>query len=308
MGQVPLRDELRARARQLSPRSSLPEAARTLTCLWAREMETDLPMALRTLRPAPLHDARVESRRLRAAASLFQGMYPATWERAATMAREVTRCLRTPRDLDIRGARLRRLIKARGRSGRKDRADLARMLDETVTLRGSLINAPGPGAGKLMAPLLQELWRPRVAEAPSAQRLVWVILKELAHRTEFLIPPASVEPLGGVQHRLRISGKALRYSLEMMEWQLGEEASWRIKVLQRAQDVLGELHDIDVFVEYLEDERKGRARRGPGVRADTMGVLGEQRGRWFGRFLDLRPELENACDLAAVRGRARTSP
>ena len=267
-------------------------------------MEADLPMALTTLRPAPLHDARVDGRRLRAAVSLFQGLYPGAWEQAAVMAGELTRSLRLSRDLDIRCARLRRLIKNVKRSKGKERPHLGRMLDESVSLRKALSSTPAPSSSDLMTPLLQELWDPRVAEAPSAQRLVRVMLRELAQRTAFLIPAASVEPLGGIQHRLRIRGKALRYSLEMMEWRLGEEAAWRIKALQKAQDVLGELHDIDVFFEYLEGKRRVCSRQELGCYRDTLAVLDGQRHRWFGRFLDLRQELENACDPAAIRARA----
>jgi CHAD domain-containing protein len=271
-------------------------------------METDLPMALTTVDPAPLHDARVDGRRLRAAVMLFQGLYPGAWEQAASMAREVTRCLRFSRDLDIRCARLRLLMRGVKRSDRHDGPHLGRMLDESAALRRSLSKAAGPSAGAMMAPLLERLWDPRVSEAPSAQRLVNVRLAELAQRTALLIPTAAIEPLGGIQHRLRIRGKALRYSLEMMEWRLGEEASWRIRVLQKAQDVLGELHDLDVFVGYLNEDGKGRGRGEHRVQRNILSVLGQQRHKWFERFLDLRPELEDACGPVAFRARERANP
>lgn len=305
MRRVPFKAELRRRAHGLSPRSSLPEAARTLTCLWAREMEADLPLALTTLRPAPLHDARVDSRRLRAAVSLFQGLYPGRWEQVALMAREVNRCLRRSRDLDIRCARLRHLIRGMRRPGGKDRSRLGKMLDESLASRKASSGLPGPGESASMAPLLQELWSPRVARAHQADRLVGVILKELAQRTASLIPTASVETLGGIQHRLRIRGKALRYSLEMMEWRLGEEASWRIKVLRSVQDILGEVHDIDVFAEYIGQWSKGGKGRDDSADRDMRAGLCAQRHRWFGRFLDKRTDLEMACDPAAIRARAR---
>lgn len=295
MEEVPLRGELKALCCGLSPRSSLPEAARVLTCVQAREIDADLPGALRTLRPAPLHDARVAGRRLRAGVTLFQCMYPGTWERAAAMAHQETRCLRLQRDLDTRCAKLRRL--QRGLQDPKEAygLTLARLLDESAAARRALANSPGPLAPGFMGPLLPALWRPRLSEALSSERFVRVRLKELAQRTAILIPAASYEPLAGVQHRLRIRGKALRYSLEMMEWRLGREATWRIKVLQKAQDALGQLHDIDVFMEYIGEKRKSCARDEPDCYREITGVLDGERRRCFGRFLDIRNELERAC-------------
>ena len=291
MNEVPGRIELELRLRELSARSPLWEAARLQLCLEALELDAKLDTALTAGTPGPLHDARVAGRRLRAGAPLFQRIYPGAWRRAEARARRVVRALREPRDLDIRCARLRRLM--RRLSG--CRAPLERRLQETT---GARLSTGGPVAALGRAPLsslLPELWRPRRASSPEAERFVSVRMRELSLSALHRIPMASVEGLGGVQHRLRIRGRALRYSMEMMQWRLGEEARWRVGVLRRGQDVLGELHDIDVFLEYLSPE-KGLTSRGeePCIRT-ARSVLEEERRRAFGRFLDLRGELEKAC-------------
>ena len=288
------REELRALILGLSPRSSLPEAARVLICFQVRQIECDLPGARATLRPAPLHDARVAGRRLRAGVTIFQRLYPGVWELAEMMARQLTRCLRCPRDLDIRSARLRRMMRGIGDRDRERKGHIGMLLEKTIIEREAFKGSSGPPTENFIRHLLPALWRPRFSQAPAAERFARVRLRELAQRTAMLIPTASVEPRGGVQHRLRVRIKALRYSLEMMEWRLGGEAAWRLKVLRNAQDTLGEIHDIDVFTGYLAE------RAGLGARYKMRGFkdidsgLGEERHKRFGRFLDVRVELERA--------------
>jgi len=285
---------LRLRAQELAPLGSLAESARVQLCLRAREMEAALPLALATARPDPLHDARVAGRRLRAGITLFQRLYPGRWHATVDLARSVTHGLRGARDLDIRRARLLRLSRRPGRAGARCRALFSRLGEETVSARRSDAAARALSSVGL-GPVLAFLWRPRRANSADAERFARVWLHELAVMTQNTIPVASVEAHGGVQHRLRIRGKALRYSLEMMEWRLGGEAAWRIAVLRRAQDVLGELHDIDVFLGYIRGEAARGAGKKRGCLRNAQNALEQERHRHFGRFLDQREELERAC-------------
>jgi CHAD domain-containing protein len=170
---------------------------------------------------------------------------------------------------------------------------LIRMLQEqTAVARTELAGHVRPLAEILPASLLAGLWRPRHTGVPAADRCVRVRLGELAQRVAMLIPVACVEGRGGVQHHLRIRCKALRYSLEMMEWRLGSEASWRLGTLRKIQDELGELHDIDVFWGYLEERSGQNAIRRPGRLRDLVRGLEQERHRRFEGFLDLREGLE----------------
>jgi CHAD domain-containing protein len=177
----------------------------------------------------------------------------------------------------------------------KSSAIAGKMLRETLAERGRLARPAGPMAVDFAGTLLPALWRPRTSRAPAADRFVRVGLRELAQRAALLIPVASVETHGGVQHRLRIRCKALRYSLEMMGWHLGAQAAWRLDILRKVQDELGELHDIDVFCGYLAERMGPSARHGSGRVGDIGRRLGDERRRHFERFLDIREELERAA-------------
>jgi CHAD domain-containing protein len=284
-------DELR---RGLSPRNSIVEASRVVVCLQLRQMGERLSEAIAGPDPGPLHDARVAGRRLRAGASMFRCLYPGIWERAEEAGRDVTSGLREVRDMDIRAARLRRMTVAARAFHPRTLALVRRLVDETQEERGGSGGLAGLLAGDPTGTLLPAMWRPRTSGAPAAERFVRVRLKELAQRAALSIPLACVEGRGAVQHRLRIRCKALRYSLEMMEWRLGAQAAWRLDTLRKVQDELGEIHDIDVFCGYLAEMLEKGAPRGSGRLKEIDRRLGEERHRHFGRFLDIREELGRA--------------
>ena len=277
----------------LSPRSSLPEAARVLLCLQVRMLEDRLPAALSGEEPAPLHDARVAGRRLRAGVAMFGSMYPRVWKNAEEAARCATSRFRLARDLDIRCARLRRMMMAAKGFSRKELGLIGMLLGESVAERRTLGLAGPPGAG-IDGRMLLALWRPRTSRAPQAERSLVVRLRELGQGAALLIPVACEECRGGVQHRLRMRCRALRYSLEMMEWRLGDEAAWRLDILRNVQDELGGIHDIDVFCGYLAQRAGSSASLGSGGHREMDRRLGEERHRHFRRFLDIGEELERA--------------
>jgi CHAD domain-containing protein len=71
---------------------------------------------------------------------------------------------------------------------------------------------------------------------------------EQVRRFETALSNASSERL----HELRIACKHLRYTLELYEPALGEEARQLIKGVTAMQEHLGDLHDTDVAIAYLE--------------------------------------------------------
>ncbi len=286
--------ELRLRARELSPQSTLAESARVQLCLQCCEMEAALRDALSTLRPGPVHDARVASRRLRAGMTLFQRFYPGRWHATVDLARLVTRGLRAARDLDIRRARLLSLSRRLGKRDRGCRALLEELAGRAGASRASHGAPAGLEAGKF-GPVAGFLWRPRRANAADADRFVRVWLHELQVTVQNTIPMAAVEAHGGVQHRLRIRGKELRYSLEMMQWELGDGARWRVATMRETQDTLGELHDIDVLLEYLRSESAQCDRRGRRCLGEAAESIVGERRRLFRIFLGRRAGLEAVC-------------
>jgi CHAD domain-containing protein len=74
-------------------------------------------------------------------------------------------------------------------------------------------------------------------------------------------------------HKLRIEVKKLRYLLE-----LAEGTTRDLKVLTKWQDVLGEIHDLDVAVDHL------RRNHSVAVKKDALGKLERARHRGFRAF------------------------
>jgi len=52
-------------------------------------------------------------------------------------------------------------------------------------------------------------------------------------------------------HSMRISAKKLRYSLEIFSELYSHETDFTLKITRQAQDYLGEIHDCDVWIEFL---------------------------------------------------------
>jgi hypothetical protein len=84
--------------------------------------------------------------------------------------------------------------------------------------------------------------------AENALRIVAVRLEELRSFTEQVQDPAAVQAL----HDMRIAAKRLRYVLEMMTPVFGPAAEKSAKQAKKMQDLLGEIHDADVFVPRVE--------------------------------------------------------
>ncbi len=77
---------------------------------------------------------------------------------------------------------------------------------------------------------------------------------EALRRFETVMPRASAERM----HELRIAAKHLRYTTELFEPALGEDAHRIIKQVTALQEHLGNLHDADVAIAYLEAEHAAR--------------------------------------------------
>ncbi|MBJ6750518.1 CHAD domain-containing protein [Geomonas anaerohicana] len=112
-------------------------------------------------------------------------------------------------------------------------------------------------------------------------------LEERVKLVEELFPAALHEEDAVAQHRLRIAFKKLRYRLEILAPLLEGTDSARClspseqlrRVLKRYQDLLGKLHDLDVFAEMVQE------RVAPGTgREELLQVLAQHRAVLFTDF------------------------
>lgn len=221
----------------------------------------------------PVHRMRVATRRLRSALEVFGGCFPdksvRRWNRRT---RDLRRALGEARDTDVR------------------LAYLAGLLDG--------LEDPGirPGVERLALRLTQrrECAQQHIVRAVSDARKSGVLREmELAIRAAApeALPPGQEEASGALNrlacqhiaarttellaynrhvkhperetelHQMRIAGKRLRYTVEVFQPLCAERAGKTLPSLVRMQDLLGEIHDCDVWQAWLpEFEQEERER------------------------------------------------
>jgi len=286
--------------------------------------------------PECLHRMRVASRRLRNALSLFGGCFPEEerkrWEKEA---RNVGRALGEARDADVQAASVAALVKNLGdrrlRPGaerlllrlkqRRERLQpkVLRALDE---LEESELKNGFPEALRGLSARMR-LSLPEPAEGMKTVRDAAVeLLVRRAVELEAFQPvadhPERVEEL----HAMRIAVKRLRYTLEIFRSLFDGEAEPVLETLKKLQDLLGEVHDCDVWIEFLplflEKERRRTfryfgherpmARLRPGI-GFLLEEFRRRRGERFEEFRDFwRKNQEAVSWKAFARNLGRGDP
>lgn len=218
----------------------------------------------------PIHRMRVASRRLRAAIPLFMDCLPATQSREwLRKVKAVTRALGAARDLDVQIEALKQikagLSEARYRPGmqrlilrfqqRRDRlqAKVMKTLDEIEKRR-----LPEKMAAKLTLLVthaetgmpLPHLLYERSAAAIQAR------LDEFLSFEPYISRPECVTEL----HAMRIAAKKLRYTMEVFAPLYPGELQGYLQAVRAAQELLGYIHDCDVWLQtlpgFMESERQ----------------------------------------------------
>jgi CHAD domain-containing protein len=216
-----------------------------------------------------VHDMRVASRRTREALAVFGHLYrsPARREMLGAV-RQVTRALGPLRDADVHLGHFADLF-ARS-SGDEERvalayligyqqAERARRLERTVTDLGALSLAE-------RRPRILRSMHDFKQSADIGKPFGWLAHDTLEQRLDtFLsfLPEALRETAAESQHRMRIAGKHLRYAVETFRPCFDPESYASVrKTLVAYQDVLGELHDRDIFIAFVRQARlEGEAAR-----------------------------------------------
>ncbi len=266
--------------------------------------------ALKTSDAVDIHDLRVASRRLREGLDLFAPCYPAgNIVRLAKRLKRVTRLLGEIRNTDeailfftalvgelhpehgvklegILGPyRIKRKKEMKGlRSGLKEIAS-----DSLNDLCRRVINAPSlftPQANGI------DLFMPLSLFAGSAldARLSAVLQ---------LLPEARQVGETEAQHLLRIAIKHFRYRMEILSFLFTSHYDEIHETLKDYQDLLGKMHDLDVFAAIVRD-----AGYLPSAEESIQVAIGARRDRLFADFSSL---LESR-PLETLGERMRISP
>lgn len=216
-----------------------------------------------------VHRMRVATRRMRAVLPIF-GPYLAkkktdAWSDAF---RKITKALGSARDLDVQ---LEKLTKRFDADSDEYKPGLERMILRWKQRREK--------AQKSVVKALDEFQLSGVAQEIAAKTAPLVffsdqidihdpalmklgvthIRKELSEMLKYdraIQDPANVTEL----HEMRIQAKRLRYSMETFAPLFPNELASQLKLMKSIQDLVGETHDADVWIEilpkFIEDERK----------------------------------------------------
>jgi len=208
-----------------------------------------------------IHRMRVASRRLRNALPLFADYLPtrkvAIWQK---QLQKTTRSLGAARDTDVQIEILkdflnkipvpelkygvRRLLLRWHQKRLKLQEDVNQSIDELVKAKTL------DQLQQFLEPLAQQKEKDFVITSDLfklASTSISGRLDEFLSYEEIIYEPENIEQL----HLMRISAKWLRYSLETFAPLYADELKKYIQVMREVQDVLGEIHDCDVWVQIL---------------------------------------------------------
>jgi CHAD domain-containing protein len=200
--------------------------------------------------PAAIHQARVATRRVRAALPIVT-----RGSKGRKLARKVsrlTRALGTVRELDVGLMNLEELVSNEVVSS--DSIDLLRTILKEERQRHFVEMARSIDRTNLdrLQRKISNAVQNRLADglATPAARLRPVI-KRASRRAVAL--QAAIENAGGIYlpdrlHGVRIAVKKLRYILEIARELSRSRASARIRTLKEVQDLLGRMHDLEMLI------------------------------------------------------------
>lgn len=210
-----------------------------------------------------VHQMRVASRRLRNGLNLFKDCLPKksakAWQKEV---RVITKALGQARDLDIQIDLLNRCntdtLEDRDKPGynrlllrlRQKRALVQEKVNQT------LIDLQGSGTLDQMAEQLSTM----IAGSESiylftsslyqqAYESITSNLDDFLSYEGFIHNPQNIAEL----HAMRIDGKHLRYTLEIFAPIYGNALDPHIRAMKNVQDLLGEIHDNDVWIAWLPE-------------------------------------------------------
>jgi len=206
----------------------------------------------------PLHQMRVDARRLRNAFWVFKGLFPPKiLKESKSKIRSLGRLLGQARDLDVKIGFLKKLPavakKPSLKSGikkiiillQKERARLQPRVIKTLadlhkkgTFKKTEQMLTTAGQGRLGS---QKLYK-------TAEKKIFKRLKKLLTYESYVRKPKHIDEL----HQMRIAAKHLRYTLESFEPLFGLKMGVFIRRVMTIQGYLGEVHDFDAWKSSLD--------------------------------------------------------
>jgi CHAD domain-containing protein len=217
-----------------------------------------------------IHRMRVASRRMRSGFELFTACLPAkrfpVWEK---QIRQITSALGAARDTDVQMECL--MAFAKGGAGPREKPGVARLTLRLRQKRQGLQVKVSKALDRLEDSRMPDELRDRLSHMLENQAQVYLYSPALYQRgyesisaqleqflsyEKYVSQPEAVEEL----HMLRIAAKRLRYTLEIFASLYPGELKDPLQACKKVQELLGDLHDCDVWIatlpEFLTEERR----------------------------------------------------
>ena len=208
-----------------------------------------------------VHRMRVTSRRLRAALPLFRFCFPGKeFKEWAIQLKKVTRLLAEARDLDVQIAFIEQYMKKPKSTIEKSCVGI--LLQYHKDRRGSVQLSVVSGLEKLEASDvlvdLRKFCEQTIIEQSNATFDSSQVLEKAQWHISFRLDDflsmekyVYLESKNLKHHEMRIYAKKLRYTMEAFAPLYKNKLAKEIKTITAFQDVLGEMHDCDVWVDYI---------------------------------------------------------
>jgi CHAD domain-containing protein len=208
-----------------------------------------------------IHRMRVASRRLRSAFPLFETCLPAKKSKGwQEQIKNITQALGAARDADVQIDRLQTFYASitdlRFRPGvarlllrlRQKRSRLQAPIGEAMeSVKASGVLTEMQAHLASLADLQSEVYLYSPALYEHSFNAIHSRLDELMAYDEIVPQPEKKEEL----HAMRISAKWLRYTLENMAMLYPNGLKSHIQTVRKIQEALGDIHDCDVWLEFL---------------------------------------------------------
>ncbi|MCE5299172.1 MAG: CHAD domain-containing protein [Methanoregulaceae archaeon] len=237
-----------------------------------------------------IHRLRVASRRLRAALPIFSSCFPRkNYRRWSRAVKKITSSLGRARDLDVQIAFLEEYMKNKeaGEAGAPHEIHgqdmalsgletlLAKLKAERAFIQPDIEAIAGYFSGKGVLSDLPEAIRTAVKDRKSGMNLTDKASRVTGKRCAALVafePCVRVPDAMKAHHAMRIAAKKYRYTMEIFDDASDGRYKKLIRSIRKLQEILGMMHDCDVWIVTLQGQGLGEVVPVPGsgtVEEDT---------------------------------------
>jgi putative phosphoesterase len=276
-----------------------------------------------------VHKMRVTSRRLRAALPLFRFCFPEKeFKEWVSQLKKVTRLLANARDLDVQIAFIEQYMK--NLKSPTEKACVETLLKDHKDRRKRIQSSVVSGLEKLEASdILQDIRKfceQTVTEQSNATFDSNQVLEKAHWHISFRLDDfLSMEKYVYLEnkklkhHEMRIYAKKLRYTMEVFAPLYKNKLAKEIETITAFQDVLGEIHDCDVWEDYIPkfiDKTKAKIKSKGNKKEDTtkfekallnfLAYIKEQGRDHYNQFVHLWDETKNTGFFVQLRSTTNT--